>query len=82
MCLVPIVLCLLLVLVVYVLFWLRDKRDMGDDDRARYDRQLYRTRLIRLLVFSLLLIYPGTCAQLFNLLQCREVRARDTCIAA
>jgi hypothetical protein len=71
--LTPIVLLVVLVLGYYVPSTIMAKYDMSDDYRYIVNRNTTRARLIKLSLFTLLLMYPFISAQVLSIYQYTEV---------
>jgi hypothetical protein len=50
-----------------------DRFDYADSNVARVRRALWRLKFVRLLFFTLFLVYPSVSARLFSLFVCRDV---------
>jgi hypothetical protein len=72
-CIIPPVLCLLCLAVVLFSTLRSDRLDLNDNDAQRTYRKSLRARVIRVVFFTLFLIYPGTSSKLFSVFACREV---------
>ena len=64
----PLGLMLLLFLAMFVPTWIGDHFDLSDQETDRQKRQLIRAKTIRLLLFTLFLIYPGPLPSQHNFL--------------